>query len=133
MNLSEIAELSHHDYVTHIRGVLFGLNYRDLELLRGGRVREIVSELVDLHEHATEDVRNAIAFLVQDLSLVEYPALRAIAESGLQSSDPLTQATALTNLVGDDAFFERMLTNSSVDPAKVAAEIAGYRRLLSQS
>jgi len=113
--------------------VLFGLNYRDLELLRGGRIREIVSELVDLHEHATEDVRNAIAFLVQDLSLVEYPALRAIAESGLQSSDPLTQATALTNLVGDDAFFERMLTNSSIDPAKLAAEIAAYQRLLSQS
>ena len=73
------------------------------------------------------------SILVQDLSLVEYPALRALAESGLQSSDPLTQATALTKLVGDDAFFERMLTNSSVDPAKVAAEIAAYRRLPSQS
>lgn len=128
MKLSQVARLSRHDYLTHIRGVLFGLNYGDLELLRGGRVREIVPELVELYEDATQDVRDAIAFLVQDLPLTEYPALRRIAEEGLDSPDLHTRATTLTSLVGDDAVFERMLTKSSLDPVKVAAEVAAYRR-----
>lgn len=66
-------------------------------------------------------------FLAQDFSLVEFPQLRPVVEAGLNAEDHHTRAIALCFLNQDPGLFDRMMTQSSVDPAKVDAEIAAFR------